>query len=190
MIGKMNGIILKFVVSVVVMFVCATAYATPFSDDFSGENINSTLFSKDIDINKFGNNLQKRNIQVKKADYDYSQRAEQVRRASIVNGAEQVSKTSSQVTLQNKIWNGYSSTGVNAITSQNVTFNRPMTVDAYNERISTSDAFVEDDIVATGDVQNVSGFYGDGKEPGAPLTDVVWGFLLCALGYVVVRRYF
>ena len=133
--------------------------------------------------------MQKRNIQVKKADYDYSQRAEQVSRVSIVNGAEQVSKASSQVTLQNNAWNGYTSTGVNMTTVQNVTFNRPMTVDAYNARISTSDAFVEDDIVATGDVQNVSGFYGDGKEPGAPLTDVVWGFLLCALGYIVVRRY-
>lgn len=177
MIGKMNGIILKFVVSVVVMFVCATAYATPFSDDFSGENINSTLFSKDIDINKFGNNLQKRNIQVKKADYDYSQRA------------EQVSKASSQVALQNNAWNGYTSTGVNMTTVQNVTFNRPMTVDAYNERISTSDAFVEDEFVATGNMQKVNGFYGGGKEPGVPLTDVVWGFLLCALGYIVVRRY-
>lgn len=189
MIGKMNGIILKFVVSVVVMFVCTTAYATPFSDDFSGENINSTFFSKNIGIISMKNNLQKRNIQVKNVDYNYSQRAEQVRRVSIVNGAEQVSKTSSQVTLQNKIWNGYSSTGVNAITSQNVTFNRPMTIDAYNARTSVTEAFDEDEFVATGNMQKVNGFYGDGKEPGAPLTDVVWGFLLCALGYIVVRRY-
>ena len=182
--------VLKLIVAVVVMFVSSNMMAAPFDDNYTVGNTNSTLFSKDIDINMFGNNLQKRNIQVKKADYDYSQRAEQVRRASIVNGAEQVSKASSQVALQNNAWNGYTSTGVNMTTVQNVTFNRPMTVDAYNERISTSDAFDEDEFVATGNMQKVNGFYGGGKEPGAPLTDVVWGFLLCALGYVVVRRYF
>ncbi len=188
--GKMRRIVLKFLVLVVVMLVGVAVFAAPFSDNFFEENTNSTLFSQDIDINKYGNNLQRRNIQVKSVDYNSFRRAEQIRRTSIVNGVESVAKTSSQVALQNNTWNGYTHTGVNITTAQNVTFNRPMTVDAYAGRTSVTDAFVDNNIVSTESMQYVpeDGTYGDGAQPG-PITDTIWGFLFFVLGYVVVRRF-
>ena len=192
MIGKMKTNLLKVVVVVAVMLVGFTVTAAPFANDYVVENANSTLFSNDIDINKYGNHLQKRNIQVKKVDYNYSQRAEQSRRVSIVNGAERVSSMP-QVTLQNNTWNGYTRTGVDAVAAQNVTYNRPMTIDAYSARTQVTEAFADNDVIEIGNMQKVEeeGIYGDGKEPGkVPATDVVWGFLLCAIGYVCIRRRF
>lgn len=192
MIGKMKTSLLKVVVVVAVMLVGFTVTATPFANDYVVENANSTLFSNDIDINKYGNHLQKRNIQVKKVDYNYSQRAEQSRRVSIVNGAERVSSMP-QVTLQNNTWNGYTRTGVDAVATQNVTYNRPMAIDAYSARTQVTEAFADNDVIEIGNMQKVAeeGTYGDGKEPGkVPATDVVWGFLLCAIGYVCIRRRF
>lgn len=188
MIGKMKTSLLKVVVVVAVMLVCFTVTAAPFANDYVVENANSTLFSNDIDINKYGNHLQKRNIQVKKVDYNYSQRAEQSRRVSIVNGAERVSSMP-QVTLQNNTWNGYTRTGVDAVAAQNVTYNRPMTIDAYSARTQVTEAFADNDVIEIGNMQKVdeNGTYGG--EPG-PVTDVVWGFLLCAVGYVCIRRRF
>ncbi len=181
---------LQVIVTVVVMLVSLSVNAAPFDGGFAVESAQSALFSKDIDINKFGNNLQKRNIQVKNADYNYNQRTNVARNVSIVNGADRVSSAPTQMTLQNNTWNGYTRTGVDATVAQNVTFNRPMTIDAYSARTQVTDAFA-DDIIATGNMQNVSedGFYGGGAgaQPG-PITDVVWGFLLCAMAYVVIRR--
>ena len=167
MIGKMKTNLLKVVVVVAVILVGFTVTATPFANDYVVENANSTLFSNDIDINKYGNHLQKRNIQVKKVDYNYSQRAEQSRRVSIVNGAERVSSMP-QVTLQNNTWNGYTRTGVDAVATQNVTYNRPMTIDAYSARTQVTEAFADNDVIEIGNMQKVSeeGTYGVGKEPG------------------------
>ena len=183
----MRKCLFKFVVLVAVMLVSVTAISAPFDDNYVIENTNSTLFSADIDINKFGNNLQKRNIQVKKVDYSYSQRAEQVHYRTIVKGAERVSEISSQVSLQNNVYTGYTRTGGVATMAQNVTFNRPMTIDAYATRTSVSEVFSED-VVVTENMQKVGDedIYGGGAQPG-PITDVVWGFLLCALFYVMVR---
>lgn len=187
-IGKMINMKLQVIVTVVVMLVSLSVNAAPFDGGFAVESAQSTLFSKDIDINKFGNNLQKHNIQVKNADYNYNQRTNVARNVSIVNGADRVSSAPTQVTLQNNTWNGYTRTGVDATVAQNVTFNRPMTIDAYSARTQVTDAFA-DDIIATGNMQKVSedGFYGGGAQPG-PITDVVWGFLLCAMAYIVIRR--
>lgn len=190
MIGKMKTNLLKVVVVVAVMLVGFTVTATPFANDYVVENANSTLFSNDIDINKYGNHLQKRNIQVKKVDYNYSQRAEQSRRVSIVNGAERVSSMP-QVTLQNNTWNGYTRTGVDAVAAQNVTYNRPMTIDAYSVRTQVTEAFADNDVIEIGNMQKVEEDETYGGEPGkVPATDVVWGFLLCAVGYICIRRRF
>lgn len=190
MIGKMKNSLLKVVVVVAVMLVGFTVTAAPFANDYVVENANSTLFSNDIDINKYGNHLQKRNIQVKKVDYNYSQRAEQSRRVSIVNGAERVSSMP-QVTLQNNTWNGYTRTGVDAVAAQNVTYNRPMTIDAYSARTQVTEAFADNDVIEIGNMQKVEEDETYGGEPGkVPATDVVWGFLLCAVGYVCIRRRF
>jgi len=189
-IGKMKNSLLKVVVVVAVMLVGFTVTAAPFANDYVVENANSTLFSNDIDINKYGNHLQKRNIQVKKVDYNYSQRAEQSRRVSIVNGAERVSSMP-QVTLQNNTWNGYTRTGVDAVAAQNVTYNRPMTIDAYSARTQVTEAFADNDVIEIDNMQKVAEEGTYGGEPGkVPATDVVWGFLLCAVGYICIRRRF
>ena len=189
-IGKMKSNVLKFIVVLVVTLVGVRVLATPFSTDFVVGNLNSTLFSKDIDINKYGNHLQRRNIQLKKVDYNYSQRVEQKEHVSIIRGASQVSTSAVQVTLQNNTYNGCTRTGVTSNSYQNVAFNRPMSVDAYLET-STAESFVNDDNIQIGDIHKVAedGVYGDGAQPG-PITDVVWGFLFFALGYVVIRRFY
>ena len=179
---------LQVIVTVVFMLVSLSITAAPFDDNFTMGDSHSTLFSKDIDINKFGKNLQKRNLQVKKVDYIYSQRAEQLNRISILNGVEDVSAMP-QVALQNNTWNGYTRTGVDAVTEQNVNFNRPMTIDAYSARTQVTEAFADNVAISIENMQYVSedGFYGDGAQPG-PITDVVWGFLFFAIGYICIRR--
>lgn len=180
---------LKFIVTVAVMLVSVTAFATPFAGEPPVDMTTTSLFSTEIDVNRVGNNLQKRNVRVEKANYNHYNQKGQVRRAAIVNGADEVA-AKTQMTLQNNAWNGYTSTGVAATQVQNVTFNRPMTIDAYEGRTSVKEAFVGMDDVEVGTMQNVSGFYGGGetgKEPG-PLSDVVWAFVLCAIAYVVIRR--
>lgn len=181
---------LQLIVIVVVMFVSLNIMATPFTNVSLEENTSSTLFSKDIDMAKYGNNFQKRNIQLKKVDYKFSQRVEQSRRVSIVNGTQQVIPSTSQVVLQNNTWNGYARTGLDATNTQNSTFNRPMTIDAYSTRTQVTEAFADNDIIEINNMQKVGDEDTYEKEPGLPISDVVWGFLFCAVGYIFIRRRF
>ena len=169
------------------MLVSNLAFASMQEPFFAGERSNSILFSSDIDVNKFGNNLQKRNINLRKVEYNAPKAGEQARRAAILNGAQRLEK-SANVTLSNNSWNGYTSTGRATIQSQNVAFNKPMSVDAYSHGDVSSSVF-EEEMVTTGDAQYVGGFYGDGKEP-APLKDTLFGLLLCASAYIAIRRRF
>ena len=123
-----------------------------------------------MELNKFGVE-QRRNLNIKQGEYNHYNQQTNTTQTSIVNGVDRTTVNRPQSTLNNNQFNYNQNEGrkvTNGATSD-VTYNAPMQVNQTKRIGSTQTTEQSDNIIATGDMQNISINPNDGSTSTTPI---------------------
>lgn len=110
-----------------------------------------------MDLNKFGVE-QRRNLNIKQGEYNHYNQQANPNQTSIINGVDRTIVNRPQSTLNNNQFNYNQNEGrkVTNGASSNVTYNAPMQINQTKNTGATQTTEQNDNIIATGDIQNIS----------------------------------